>query len=158
MSNFKSIDALLRYAQNQVNEALKSEVAPIVEQTLAEKIDENVYQSYMPTTYQRRGELGNPANIQSELIDDGKLFTKDVAAPSPSVTGAGYSGSDTAFSQWIDQGLVPNIFTSSEAPWQAPAMFYAETEEQLKKSHAVQKALKRGLAKKGIKTTVTVGK
>ena len=47
MPNFKSLDALLRFAQREVNKSLVNDVAPVVEKKLAEKIQENVYEAIL---------------------------------------------------------------------------------------------------------------
>lgn len=101
MPNFKDLNALLKYAQAQVNLALKEDVAPVVESKLQEKIKKDVYDPYSPTEYKRRNELANANNIVSTLVDDGKLFTKDIAAPDASVMGTAYQGTDpTMFARW----------------------------------------------------------
>lgn len=159
MPNFKSLDALLKYAQAEVNKALQEDVAPVVEAKLQEKIKEDVYDPYSPTEYKRRNELGNANNIVSTLVDDGKLFTKDIASPNDSVIGTAYQGTDpTMFARWVNDGLVPNIFNNEHYPWEDPALFIEDTVKDLEDSGDAVKALKAGLAKKGIETTLKTGK
>lgn len=161
MPQFKSLDALLKYAQAEVNEALQEDVAPVVEAKLQEKIQEDVYDAYTPVKdgYTRRNELKNEKNIVSELVDDGKLFTKDIASPDDSVMGTAYQGTDpTMFARWVNDGLVPNIFNYEHYPWEDPALFIEDTVKDLEDSGDAVKALKSGLAKKGIKTTTSIGR
>lgn len=149
MPYYKDLNTLLKFAQKQINQSLQYDVAPVVEAKLQQKIVENVYDPYSPVEYDRRNELNNEKNIVSELVENGKLFTKNIAVPDKSVLGTPYQGADpTAFARWVNDGLVPNIFNGEHYSWNDPALFVEETVEDLKNSGAATQALKRALAKK----------
>lgn len=157
MPTFKDLASLMKYLNASINDALQNEVAPVVEAKMKEKIKTEVYDAYTPREYQRRYELGSEGNISSELISDGVLLTKNTADPSPSVIGTPYGSSgSTTFPQWVNDGFVPNIFNDRDYPWMHPRDFIGATVDELKSSGEVATALAKGLAGKGIRTTVNV--
>lgn len=155
MPKFKDLSSMYAYIRKSVNSSLENNVAPVVEQKIADKVQSEVYDSYTPRFYERRYELGNPSNINSELIGDGVLFSKDTADPSPSVLGTPYSASgSTIFPGWVNNGEVPNIFNDrTDYPWMYSRDFIGAAIDELKSTGEVTDALAKGLNAKGIKTT-----
>lgn len=157
MPKFKDLPFMFAYIKKSINNALENNVAPLVEKTMDEKIDSEVYDVYTPKGYKRRYELGNTNNISSELVKDGVLFTKNTANPSPSVIGTPYSASgSTIFPEWVNDGEVPNIFNSNDYPWMHPRDFIAATIEELESTGAVATAMAKGLQASGISVKVSV--
>lgn len=156
MPKFDNLGALFAHINKQVNNALETNVEPVVEKTLAEKVRSEVYSAYEPEVYQRRGELGSLANMQSELIEDGVLFTKDVAISNESVLGYP-SSSGTEFSRWVADGAVsPKPF--GYGPWTESRDFIGAAVDELNASGAAAKALAAGLNGSGIVATVKAGR
>lgn len=160
MPKFKDLKSLYTYINKSINKSLVNDVAPVVEKALDEAIDSTVYNSYTPSDYDRRFELGNPKNITSELIQDGVLITKDIAQPNDSVLGYTYvPETDTIFAGWINEGQVPNIFNGrDDYPWMHERDFIGNAINNLKESGDVDEALKRGLEKQGIAVKTSVKK
>lgn len=151
MPAFKDIHSLCAYAQAKIDASLKEDVAPLVKDVLHNNIEADVYGRYSPVKYSRRGALGSQENMVDELEGKGVLSVRDTASPSPSVIGTPYSpADDTAFSGWINNGNVPNIFNNNDYPWMYPAGFIEDTREELSDGTRVREALKTGMLKQGI--------
>lgn len=148
----KNVAELQAYLRKKINETLMDDVATGVRVKMQETIDETVYRRYAPTTYVRRGELGNIENIKAELEAPGVLSVKNVAASSPSVLKTPYTDYDgTSFARWVNDGLVPNIFNDKHYVWEDPAEFMETTLDELEQNHTIKKKMKIGLIKRGLK-------
>jgi hypothetical protein len=154
MSKAVPLSELLKRITQAVNETLENDVAPIAKEILQESIQENVYQSYTPTYYNRRGVLGSADSIVTEMESDGVLSIRDVASPSESVLGTGYSpANDTTFSGWVNDGQVPNIFNDKDYPWMHSRNFIEDAVERMQTSGEISDAFATGMAKRGMPST-----
>lgn len=149
---YASIDALERAVKKSLKSTLKNEVAQAVEKAAKEKIQAEVYGTYSPSVYERRGELLD-AGFAAEVFEDTggvSLRAYSMAKPSDSLSSppVAYRGPDGQFAQWINDGNVPNIFNSKKYIWEAPRPFYAQAASELDSTGAVVDALKAGMKKR----------
>lgn len=127
MKTFSSLSDFETYLKDRINSALQNEVAEFVEKSMKQNIQEEVYDSYSPALYHRRGELGRA--VESFLLDDGELWTTTTSVSSPSVVHGGIS---IDYAKWINEGGVPNIFNNRiDYPWMYPRDFITPTIEDM---------------------------
>lgn len=151
MPTFHSVQELTAFLEAAVNKSLVQDVAPVVESTLADQIQEDVYDRYHPVMYMRRKGLGSAENIVSQLRSSGELSVMNIASPNKSVFDTPYTDSGgTSFARWVNDGLVPNIFNDKHYVWQEPANFIEHTVDELQSTGAIKKSLKKGLIRQGI--------
>lgn len=174
MATVKSWAELTKAINKKVAAALENEVKEEVKSTYLKNIESDVYDSYSPTAYNRRGAddgLLDPDNIVGECKDS-VLEIRNVAVPNESIAPEGsthteYSPAyDTQFAAWIERGEVyngkaPYIFTPdadgnmidhSGEVWAKPRPFTQHTIDELKATQKHKEALKEGLKKRGVKT------
>ncbi|MEA4899403.1 MAG: hypothetical protein VB115_14335 [Christensenellaceae bacterium] len=149
MKAFKDLASLAAHLKKQINASLVEAVAPKVEKTMEHEIGSTVYDSYTPTEYARRGELGAAENIVSEEVGEGAVLVKSVAKSSPSVVDGSVSDQ---LPQWVSEG-VPDIFNSGGGPWSEPRDFVGATVERLKSEGEIKKSMAASLNARGIRTT-----
>lgn len=105
-------------AEKSIPKALENAIAPYVERAMYLTIKENVYDSYSPHVYERRGSNGgllDRRNIISQ-VDGTRLRVKNIAQPNDSLFGTPlYSEPSGLLYKWIDEGTVPPI---NMYPWQ----------------------------------------
>lgn len=158
MATFKSIDDLMKYIQTAVTDSLQNETKEAVREEYKARINEDVYKSYTPSIYPRRGENGGllaDENIIGEMLDGNTLSVRDVAVPNVSLTDpkTPYTpDNDTRFASWIEEGNVPNIFNDGNYAWMEPRPFTQNTINELERNKAHVEAMKKGLKIRGIDT------
>ena len=159
MPEFDNIKSLFDYIETSINES-KEAIGDSIKKKYLEHIQRDVYDVYSPVDeigYERRGEndgLKDPNNIiikyesnTNEIIID----VINIAEPNESIYGIPYSGTgSSAFAEWIENGLVPNIFKAQDAPWQHERPFTQNTIKDLMQNKDHIKALKKYLSSKGI--------
>lgn len=152
MPDFNNLSSLFSHVRKTANDVLKKDVAPIVKDIYKETIQSEVYDSYSPTVYQRRGSLIDDSNYKYEIISDGELEVTNVAVPNESVRG--YSivpSSQTMFIRWIESGSIPNIFNMYESyPWTQARPVTQHTIEKLQIGKQHMQALRNGMRIAGI--------
>lgn len=164
MATVKGWDALMRNIKKQVEDTAKKDVFPVVKDVYQEHIQEEVYDAYSPTSYQRRGYADGliaDDNIVGEF-KDGVLEVKDIAEPNESISQpkTPYSPDyDTQFAAWVERGeaytgKAKHLFSGdrSDEPWAQPRPFTEKTVDDLATNQQHKKALSDGLKKRGIKT------
>ncbi|WP_440118475.1 hypothetical protein [Paenibacillus sp. QZ-Y1] len=60
----------LKQLQQPVSKALNNNVAKTVKTIMKDKVQEEVYDPYTPSVYQRTGRLGSEDSMESKLIND----------------------------------------------------------------------------------------
>ena len=109
-------------AEAALPKALENTIAPHVKRAMYLMIKENVYDSYSPRVYERRGSndgLLDENNIISQ-VDGNRLRVKNIAQPNDSLFGTPlYSEPSGLLYKWIDEGLVPPV---DAYPWQKKRM------------------------------------
>lgn len=165
MATVDSWSALVKAVQKKVNDAMKHEVLETVKDKYKEHIQTDVYDTYSPTVYNRRGNnsgLIADENIAGEMKGN-TLEVKDIAFPNESISQPQtlYDPSDpTQFAKWIEYGQTYNgkakyLFNRdmSGEVWANPRPFTENTIDELKSNPSIIKdALKKGLKERGIKT------
>lgn len=148
--------------QRKIDDALTKEVFAEVQDEEAATIYEEIYKTYTPKMYRRRGQyegLGDPNNIKIKggAAKGGKLIVINTTDPNPDgcIDGAKITtGKDLPELVEFGQG---HKFYSYDFPgrgkgYMKPRPFTAKTIQRLKESKAHIAALKAGLQRQGIKT------
>ena len=151
----KTLSELINNLQKVVDSVLEKEVTDSVRKQMLKAIDVEVYKSYSPTSYERRGVNGglkDPDNIIGVLDGHGKISIYNATLPNKSaIYGTPTYQNDTDLSRWIEYGLVPNPFNYNVYSWMLPRPFMKTTIEMLAQNKNHVKALKQGLKKRKIK-------
>lgn len=148
--------------QKKIDDALTNEVFAEVQDEEAASIYEEVYKTYTPKMYRRRGQyegLGDPENIEIKggVAKGGRLVVINTTKPNPDgcIDGAKVTtGKDLPELVEFGQGYK---FYSYDFPGRGKGYmklrpFTAKTLQRLKESKAHISALKAGLKRQGIKT------
>lgn len=164
MATVKGWNALMKNIKKQVEDTAKKDVFPVVKDVYQQHIQDEVYDAYSPTSYQRRGHADGliaDDNIVGEY-KDGVLEVKDIAVAKDPVSPprTPYSHDfDTQFASWIERGAAYTgkavyLFDGDKSgePWAQPRPFTEKTVDDLATNQQHKKALADGLKKRGIKT------
>ncbi len=146
MPSFRNLNALELYIKNEIYKSLEDDVAKEVVDTMKDRINEDVYNAYSPTLYERRKENGgllDDANFLTEMVDDNTLKVKNVT-----------HGSGKYIVPIIEEGVGytwenSNIY--GRQPFPRP--FVANTREELRGEKlrlAISKALQKRFGTKSI--------
>lgn len=145
-----SISQLVAALNKKAQEALESDVAPIVKRVLKDSIQAEVYDSYSPKRYHRRkadGGLMDENNIHSD-VRNCTLTVKNHAPLAP-----GYPNSD--FTKTLDEIIVTGSgydYLGYGGAYEQPRDFYSIAKRQLSSSKEHVKAFRNGLKKRGVHT------
>lgn len=114
MSKFSSkayTQKLQKKAECAVSKAMTEIVTPAAKRAMYTTIKENVYNSYSPLVYERRGVnngLLDERNIVT-LVEGNRICVKNIAEPNESYKGTPiYSEPAGLLYSWIDQGRIPS--------------------------------------------------
>lgn len=140
MKIFENFADLKAAAEKSAKKTLIGTVTQKVEESIADKADELVYGSYLPTWYQRRYMLGTAFN--ETLTGSYSIRIYDIEPGSPFKEGvrtlpSGY------LAQMINDTGAPNIFNNNDYPWMHPRRFYDEAIASLKGSGAFLSSVKK---------------
>ena len=109
-----------RVYKKNLETILKESVEPAARQAMRDTIIKDIYNSYSPTVYERRGDddgLKDSNNIVSEH-NGLRLRVKNIAKPNKSLLGTElYSEPRGLLYRWIDNGEIPNITPYSSYRW-----------------------------------------
>lgn len=131
-----------------VDESLLSEVAEEAAIVMKEKIQTEVYGAYIPTQYVRRegnGGLLDEKNIKYTLKQPHNLIVENVAHDN------GYTGTNRYISNVVETGKGYTWENSKIYKSSLPRPFHKPAEEELVLSGRAEKALIKGVKKRGIK-------
>lgn len=81
MPTFKDVKSLLKYAQQQTQSVLKTDIAKKTVSAMQQKIQEEVYDKYEPVQYERKGYHGgliDEDNIEVSMVDDNTLCVENI--------------------------------------------------------------------------------
>jgi hypothetical protein len=147
MADFTSLEALFTSLQQDINESLVKDVAPVVEETMQAEVQNTVYSVYQPKMYDRRlndGGLLDMGNYHSKLIEDGT-----VAITNDTPINEIYGGDDSmSLTEQIIEGK-GYIYGDGTEPYAQPRDFMEAAREDLRQTNAHVEALKAGLSKRG---------
>lgn len=147
----KNWNDLNKQIQKKIDDSLKKEVAETVKQIELEHIKSDVYDVYNPVVYERRGAnggLGDYKNLESK-VKDGILTVINITEASPSqypYEGEPYS----TFPEWIENGLVPNVWNDRDYEWMHPRPFTVNTIKELEQTGEHINSLAKGLKRNGL--------
>lgn len=149
--DFNNIDDLLKHMQNDINNALVTDVADGAKDVLVESINDVVYDGYTPSYYQRRssGGLGDPQAMEATQLQDGVVIVKSYAKLNDDY---GVNSSGMALDEIVTTGhgyMYTNGSRSrNKATYEEPRDFYAEAQKRLDNGKA-KELLKDALKKRG---------
>lgn len=102
MKEFDNIEALETGVQLELENFLRSVIAPEVERILSEHIKNDIYGAYSPVMYKRRGLLLSGSNLES-TVDGLELFVTD-KTPGDTPIASGHTPSGTDLLKIIETG------------------------------------------------------
>lgn len=150
---YSDIDKLLKDVQSDIDDVLMNEVLDTVRDIEMEHVQEDVFSVYSPSIYRRRssGGIDDPENVKAEVkngvmtVRNDTPFNDDYATQNHGI-GLAYMLNEGGNSEHdYDYG-----FRSIEAPYSNPRPFIDNTIEELDRTDAVEKALKKGLKRHDI--------
>ena len=141
MPTVKSLNQAMTYIKNVINTSLRTEVLDAVRKEEAKQVQSVVYDSYQPTVYERRYDMGNDANIVGMAY--GTVLQVENITP-PNSEGNPPPTTDKDLAKVIETGVGYDYFSPGARP------FTQATVDALSASGAHVQALKNGLVKAGI--------
>lgn len=141
MPTVKSLNQAMTYIKNVINTSLRTEVLDAVRKEEAKQVQSVVYDSYQPTVYERRYDMGNDANIVGMVY--GTVLQVENITP-PNSEGNPPPTTDKDLAKVIETGVGYDYFSPGARP------FTQATVDALSASGAHVQALKNGLVKAGI--------
>lgn len=142
MPTVKSLNQAMTYIKNVINTSLRTEVLDAVRKEEAKQVQSVVYDSYQPTVYERRYDMGNDANIIGTV--NGTVLQVENITP-PNSKGNPPPTTDKDLAKVVETGVGYDYFSPGARP------FTQATVDALSASGAHVEALKNGLVKEGIR-------
>ncbi|MDR2357863.1 MAG: hypothetical protein LBD92_07275 [Oscillospiraceae bacterium] len=155
----KSLKDAERVIQAKCKAILMEDVLPVARTIIQKQIQIDVYDSYTPTIYARRHKLDDDSSIRGKVERGRTLSIMNAARPSRrKLTWYGGAEMETEddddddvdpdrLMQWIEFGLVENIFNNKDYPWMHPRPAFAHAQEKINTSLDIMAAVKKGLEK-----------
>lgn len=150
---YSDIDKLLKDVQSDIDDVLMNEVLETVRDIEMEHVQEDVFSVYNPSIYKRRsnGGIDDPENVKAEVkngvmtVRNDTPFNDDYATKNHGI-GLAYMVNEGGNSEHdYEYG-----FRGIEAPFANPRPFIDNTIEELDRTDAIEKALKKGLKRHDI--------
>ena len=141
MPTVKSLNQAMTYIKNVINTSLRTEVLDAVRKEEAKQVQSVVYDSYQPTVYERRYDMGNDANIVG-MVNGTVLQVENITPPNSE--GNPPPTTDKDLAKVVETGVGYDYFSPGARP------FTQATMDALSASGAHVQALKNGLVKAGI--------
>ncbi|MEG1562298.1 MAG: hypothetical protein RR365_00975 [Bacteroides sp.] len=138
-------------ANKACSNILINEVADAAKEIVNDHISKDIYGAYSPVGsenggYDRRGELGNPANTVVKKTGGNEILITNIASPSPPIFGDGSGGSqEDRLLYWINEGLVPNYFNKRDYPWMHSRDAIGAAQEEVNSSANITRAIRSGI-------------
>ena len=142
MPTVKSLNQAMTYIKNVINTSLRTEVLDAVRKEEAKQVQSVVYDSYQPTVYERRYDMGNDANIVG-MVNGTVLQVENITPPNSE--GNPPPTTDKDLAKVVETGVGYDYFSPGASP------FTQATMDALSASGAHVQALKNGLVKAGIR-------
>ena len=107
-------ESAIRAAQS----VIQNDILPDLQHNVRRIVKEEVYDSYIPKQYERRGEAGGLLNLNHIVTDfDGfHARIRSTASPAPSLFGASITGNPMLI-DWMDEGLIARLPHVRFQPW-----------------------------------------
>lgn len=142
MPTVKSLNQAMAYIRKTIEASLGAEVLDVVRKEEAKQVQSVVYDSYQPTVYERRYDMGNDVNIIGTV--NGTVLQVENITP-PNSKGNPPPTTDKDLAKVIETGVGYDYFSPGARP------FTQATVDALSASGAHVQALKNGLVKAGIR-------
>lgn len=142
MLTVKSLNQAMAYIRKTIEASLGAEVLDAVRKEEAKQVQSVVYDSYQPTVYERRYDMGNDANIIGTV--KGTVLHVENITP-PNSKGNPPPTTDKDLAKVVETGVGYDYFSPGARP------FTQATVDALSASGAHVDALKNGLVKAGIR-------
>ncbi|MDY8023378.1 hypothetical protein [Paenibacillus polymyxa] len=139
-NNFKELEKLIK---QKIVKSLQVEVAQSVRETMKEKVQEEVYNVYTPTLYDRQEDRGG-------LIDDKNIIIHPVVGNTLTVESRRMDG-DKNVGQVVETGIGYDYEFAYSG---RPRPFVEKTAEELRNTNAHVAALHKGLVRQGLNVEV----
>lgn len=137
---YDSIEDLIGDLQNAVDDSLNTEVTQTVKPVMEQAIQNTVYDVYNPKVYIRRGELGNPKNINATVENHELSIEND--AP----VNFAYDTSQGLGMPLADQVAMGVGYAYMNMP---PRDFYKTATDYLESNNLIAAAIADGLIRQG---------
>lgn len=154
MLKFDSVEAVVKYIEGAVQEALAGEVTDIVKSTESKVIEQTVYDAYSPKMYKRRHDMGYPSNMSASVSE----LTLEVTNTTPP-NEEGFDSESVLYPEKLttnkDLSAVVE-YGSGYDYWDTafPRPFTQKTVEELASNKKVVYAIARALRARGIKVSI----
>lgn len=148
----KNLQELRNEIMKRVNASLKEDVGEKVKEIMLEHIETDVYNSYEPKTYSRRGDdggLSDPDNIVVQREYDGAVSIENVTVGREFY----FQDREAIRSDNADSPLAPIIETGKGYDYwnkSFPRPFVKNTVEEIVQDKIIENTLKEGLKKQGL--------
>ena len=148
-SNYDDIEELLKDVRLDIEDTLSKEVFDEVRQIEMEHIHSDVLNSYHPKVYERRstGGIDDPRNIVG-TVNDMTLTVDNVTS-----FNSGYStyNSGNNLADLINEGSggASHLYYDYLGAFEAPRPFLDNTQEEIDRTNRVDRALEKGMKKRG---------
>lgn len=150
---YDDVEDLLKDVQSDIENVLTNEVLETVRDIEMEHVQDDVFSVYSPSIYERRSSSGldDRENVKGE-VKNGVLTVRN---DTPFNTDYGSKNRGIGLAYMIEEGGNSEHdyeygFRSIEAPYSRPRPFISNSIEELDRTDAVEKALKKGLKRHGI--------
>ncbi|MGM1044887.1 MAG: hypothetical protein ACQEXX_01935 [Bacillota bacterium] len=143
MTAVKNLKELEKILNKKISKALQQSVAPVVKNVMKEKIEEEVYDVYSPTIYERQkdnGGLTDDENIKTTLMNNTILAVENVRSDD-GVNVAQVVETGQGYDYDFPHNGVPRPFTEA-------------TREHLRDTNEHVAALYKGLVRQGLNVRV----
>lgn len=139
--NFDSVEELMNYVYQKIEEAMSEIIAEHVKEKLRESIEANVFEVYTPSTYERRSlnsETQGLMNCWNSTVNaQGDTITLIIQNTATKV----WSNSNKSLAELIEYGEEGE----ESQPWLQPRPFVQPVIEELKNSGEIQLLLQSAL-------------
>lgn len=141
---FSNMKDLFKYLDNAKTEVLETDVADMAVEKMKEHVQDDVYDVYTPTSYQRTGTLKR--NVDSHMLDDDTVEITDI-----------YND----YENGVKKNVTKIVTESRGYTWGyhrnldeeiGPRPFIDKTRKEIEDEHLATEAMKEGLKNKGIMT------
>ena len=139
--NFDSVEELMNYVYNQVEQVMETIIADFIEQKLRESIEVRVFESYSPVLYERRSLNSDNEGLLNcwnrQIDEEGNIIRLVIE--------------NTATKVWEDSGMSLAELIEYGSPqsqgqiWLEPRPFIEPVMEELKASGDLERILQQSL-------------
>lgn len=137
--DFKDLASLFKHLEQQTQSVLKQEVAKTVVKTMQKHIQDDVYDVYEPTIYERKGYQGgliDEDNIEVTMQDDNTLSVENIR----------FDG-DREVAEIVETG---ENYTYSFEYSGVPRPFTENTRKEFRETNILENEMKKGLTRRGL--------